>query len=105
MQKIAIARANYKNAAIIFLEEPTSALDLVTEYEIMNSFNNIILNKTVYIASIIKLPFYKQYISKDEGKIVEDGTHTELCRIKKNDIIRCLIVRRNIMYNFRIGDF
>lgn len=60
MQKIAIARANYKNAAIIFLEEPTSALDLVTEYEIMNSFNNIILNKTVYIASIIKLPFYKQ---------------------------------------------
>lgn len=63
------------------------------------------INKTVYIASIIKLPFYKQYISKDEGKIVEDGTHTELCRIKKNDIIRCLIVRRNIMYNFRIGDF
>ena len=60
MQKIAIARANYKNAAIIFLEEPTSALDLVTEYEIMNSFNNIILNKTVYIASIIKLPIYKQ---------------------------------------------
>lgn len=80
MQKIAIARAAYKNAALVFLDEPTSALDPVMECEIMQSFNDIIHNKTVIYIShrLSSCRFSDRILLFHEGKIVEEGTHTEL---------------------------
>ena len=46
-QKIALARALYKDAPIIILDEPTSALDPRAEFEIYQNFNNIVFGKTV----------------------------------------------------------
>ena len=50
-QKIAIARAVYKDAPFIILDEPTAALDPIAEFEIYTKFNDIIGDKTaVYIS-------------------------------------------------------
>ena len=50
-QKIAIARALYKDAPFIILDEPTAALDPIAEAEIYSKFNEIITDKTaVYIS-------------------------------------------------------
>ncbi len=52
-QKIALARALYKNAPFIILDEPTAALDPISEYEIYSNFNRIVGNKTaIYISKI-----------------------------------------------------
>ena len=45
-QKIAIARALYRNASIVILDEPTAALDPVSEFEIYERFHAMIGNKT-----------------------------------------------------------
>ena len=51
-QKIALARALYKDAPFIVLDEPTAALDPVSEYEVYSRFNSIAGDKTaVYIAT------------------------------------------------------
>ena len=50
-QKIAIARALYKDAPVIILDEPTSALDPISEYEIYSKFDTLVSDKTaIYIS-------------------------------------------------------
>lgn len=80
MQKIAIARANFKDAAIVILDEPTSALDPVIEYNIMNNLNNIIRNKTGLIVShrLSSCRFSDRILVFNEGKIVQEGKHEML---------------------------
>ena len=49
-QKLALARALYKNAPFIILDEPTAALDPISEYEVYSKFNEIVGTKTaIYI--------------------------------------------------------
>ena len=48
-QKIAIARASYKNAPFIILDEPTAALDPIAEAEIYAQFNQIAGDKTAHL--------------------------------------------------------
>lgn len=55
-QKIALARALYKDAPFIVLDEPTAALDPVSEYEIYSRFNEIVGEKQRYISLIALLP-------------------------------------------------
>ena len=45
-QKLAIARALYKNAPIVILDEPTAALDPISEYEVYNNFDKLVNKKT-----------------------------------------------------------
>lgn len=79
-QKIAIARALYKNAPFIILDEPTAALDPIAEYEIYSKFNEIVEDKTaIYISHrLSSCRFCDSIAVFDQGHIVQTGTHEEL---------------------------
>ena len=79
-QKIAIARALYKDAPFIILDEPTAALDPIAEAEIYSRFGQIVTDKTaVYISHrLSSCRFCDEILVFDEGHIVEKGTHEEL---------------------------
>lgn len=83
-QKIAIARALYKNSDYVFLDEPTSALDPLSEAEIYTLFDKLAKNrKAIYISHrMSSTKFCDNIIVLDKGKIVEEGTHKELMNIK-----------------------
>ena len=76
-QKCAIARALYKDAPFVILDEPTAALDPIAEAEIYENFNQMIKNKTaVYISHrMSSCQFCDRIIVLDKGKISEEGTH------------------------------
>ena len=79
-QKIAIARALYKDAPFIILDEPTAALDPVTEAEIYSKFNDIVGDKTaIYISHrLSSCKFCDEIIVFNDGAVVQQGTHNEL---------------------------
>lgn len=79
-QKIAIARALYKDAPFIILDEPTAALDPISESQIYHQFDKIIGNKTaIYISHrLSSCQFCDEIIVFDKGKIIQQGTHQEL---------------------------
>ena len=79
-QKTAIARALYRNAPVVILDEPTAALDPVAEYEIYRQFNTLVGGKTaVYISHrLSSCKFCDRIIVLDHGRIAEDGTHDTL---------------------------
>ena len=83
-QKIAIARALFKNAPIVILDEPTAALDPIAEYEIYQQFNDMVYEKTaIYISHrLSSCRFCDRIAVFFEGKIVEYGTHDELMKQK-----------------------
>jgi ATP-binding cassette subfamily B protein/ATP-binding cassette subfamily C protein len=79
-QKIAIARAWYKDAPFIILDEPTAALDPVSEYEIYQKFDDLMEKKTaIYVSHrMSSTRFSQRIVVLDHGQIVEDGTHAAL---------------------------
>ena len=79
-QKIAIARALYKDAPFVILDEPTSALDPVAEYEIYQHFDKMVQGKTsIYISHrMSSCRFCDKILVFDQGQIVEEGNHEEL---------------------------
>jgi len=85
-QKIALAKAFYRNSQIIILDEPTSSLDAKTENELYHNFRKIIKDKTAIIIShrfsTVRMADHIVVLSKDN--IAEQGSHEEL--INKNGI-------------------
>lgn len=83
-QKTAIARALYKNAPVVILDEPTAALDPLAEAEIYEDFNKMVGGKTaIYISHrLSSCKFCHQIAVFSEGKIAEYGTHEELMQIQ-----------------------
>jgi ABC-type multidrug transport system fused ATPase/permease subunit len=81
-QKIAIARALYKNAPIVVLDEPTAALDPMAEYEIYKQFNELVAGKTAFYIShrLSSCKFCDKIVVFSEGRIKEYGTHQELLK-------------------------
>lgn len=79
-QKIAIARAIYKEAPFILLDEPTAALDPLAEYEIYSNFDRITGTKTaVYISHrLSSCRFCGKIAVFHEGELVQFGSHKEL---------------------------
>jgi len=79
-QKIALARALYKDAPFIVLDEPTAALDPVSEFEIYSKFNEIVGDKTaIYISHrLSSCRFCDDIAVFHEGMLVQRGNHDEL---------------------------
>ncbi len=79
-QKIALARAIYKDAPFVILDEPTAALDPLAETEIYSKFNEIIDDRTaVYISHrLSSCKFCDEIVVFDSGEIKEKGSHEQL---------------------------
>nr|WP_242948416.1 ABC transporter ATP-binding protein [Clostridium frigidicarnis] len=83
-QRIALARALYKDGNVVILDEPTAALDPIAEYNMYKDFDKIIGDKTaVYISHrLASTRFCDAIAFFENGKVKEYGTHDEL--LKKN---------------------
>ncbi len=83
--KIAIARALYKDAPFIILDEPTAALDPIAEAEIYEKFDEITGDKTaIYISHrLSSCKFCDKITVFDHGQIVQMGSHEELLAEEK----------------------
>ena len=79
-QKLALARALYKNTPFIILDEPTAALDPISEYEVYRKFNEIAGTKTaIYISHrLASCRFCDKIAVFHEGEIIQIGKHEEL---------------------------
>ena len=79
-QKLALARALYKDAPVIVLDEPTAALDALAEYELYQNFDRMMEGKSaVYISHRLSSTRFCDRIAMFvNGQIVEYGTHEEL---------------------------
>lgn len=80
MQKLMLARALYKDAPILILDEPTAALDPIAESEIYEKYNSLTKGKTSLFIShrLSSTKFCDRIIFLEGGCISEDGTHEEL---------------------------
>ena len=81
-QKLAIARALYKDAPFVILDEPTAALDPIAEAEIYENFDALVGKKTaIYISHrMSSCKFCDRIIVLDSGRLAEAGTHETLMR-------------------------
>lgn len=80
MQKLCLARAIYKGAPFIVLDEPTAALDPVSEHDIYTKFNGIVGTRTaIYISHrLSSCRFCDEITVMDNGRIAERGSHAQL---------------------------
>ncbi|MGN6715569.1 ABC transporter ATP-binding protein [Anaerocolumna jejuensis] len=81
-QKIALARALYKDAPFVVLDEPTAALDPLAEAEVYANFNRLVADKaSIFISHrLSSCRFCDDIIVFDHGEIVQHGSHEELVR-------------------------
>lgn len=81
-QKVALARALYKDAPVVVLDEPTAALDPIAEAEVYTKFNEIIGDKTaIYISHrLSSCKFCDEIAVFEDGAVVQRGNHEELLK-------------------------
>ena len=89
-QKIAMARALYKNAPVMILDEPTAALDPFSEAEIYEKFSKIVMGKmAIYISHrLSSCKFCDQILVFHEGKVIQSGAHEELVEDKEGQYFK-----------------
>lgn len=83
-QKLALARALYKNGRMMILDEPTAALDPIAESEMYQKYNQCTQNATSIFIShrLSSTKFCDRILFMENGEIVEQGTHYELMQQK-----------------------
>lgn len=79
-QKLSIARAMYKDAPFVILDEPTAALDPISESLIYEKFNDMVKEKSALFIShrMSSCKFCDNIIVFEKGRIIEHGSHNEL---------------------------
>lgn len=82
-QKLAIARALYKNGKILIMDEPTANLDALAENKIYQSFDELVSNRTaIYISHrLSSTRFCDRIAFIEDGKLKEYGSHDELMKL------------------------
>ncbi len=83
-QKLALARALYKNAPVVVLDEPTAALDALAESKLYQDFDKMIGGKTaIYISHrLSSTQFCNNVAMFKDGQLIEYGTHDSLMKKK-----------------------
>ncbi len=84
-QKLAIARAFYESAPVLILDEPTSAIDAESEFEIFSNLEKHYTNKTLIFVShrFSTVRNAHKIFVIDEGKVIEEGSHEQLMKNNK----------------------
>lgn len=83
-QKLLLAKAIYKNAPVLILDEPTAALDPIAENELYLKYNEMTSGKISFFIShrLSSTRFCDRILFIKDGSIAEDGTHEELMALK-----------------------
>ncbi len=84
VQKLLLARALYRNAPFMILDEPTAALDPIAESNLYETYHEVMKDcSTVFISHrLASTRFCDRIVLMEGGKIIEEGTHTELLEKK-----------------------
>ncbi|MEZ3506050.1 MAG: ABC transporter ATP-binding protein/permease [Lachnospiraceae bacterium] len=80
LQKLMLARALYKDAPVVILDEPTAALDPIAESEMYEKYDAMIREKTgIFISHrLSSTRFCDRILFLEEGRIIEEGSHAKL---------------------------
>ena len=100
-QKLMLARALYKDAPLLVLDEPTAALDPIAESEIYQEYNKMAGNKTSLFIShrLASTAFCDRILFLKDGCVEEEGTHEEL--VKKSGAYKELFDIQSCWYKER----
>jgi len=81
-QRLAVARALLKDPPLLLLDEATSALDSESERKVQKALESVMRDRTTIVVAhrLATVVNADRILVFDQGKIVETGTHTELCR-------------------------
>ena len=84
VQKLLLARALYRNSPVIILDEPTAALDPVSENKLYETYDEVMKGKTTIFIShrLASTRFCSRILLIDGGRVIEEGTHEELLGLK-----------------------
>jgi ATP-binding cassette subfamily B protein len=98
-QKIALARALFRDAPILILDEPSSALDADTEYDIFSRFREIVKGRTSILIShrFTNVNLADRIIVLDKGEIAETGTHEQL--MKRGGMYFTMFTKQSSRFN------
>jgi len=98
-QKLALARALYRDSPVLILDEPSSSLDADTEHEIFSRFREIVKDRTSILIShrFTNVTLADRIIVLDKGTIAETGTHDEL--MKKEGMYYTMFTKQSSRFN------